>query len=133
VSDVARTLVERYYARLWNAWDDEAVEELLAEDFTFRGSLGDTVTGHQGFRSYRDKVRAAFPDFHNEIVDFVSDDDRAAARLHYTGRHHGVLFGVAGTGKPIAYDGAGFFTIRDGRIASLWVLGDQAALRAQLG
>ena len=57
-----RDLIERFYARAWNSWDDAAVTGLLDERFVFRGSLGDEVTGRDGFRGYRDKVRAAFPD-----------------------------------------------------------------------
>lgn len=33
-------LVVRFYDRLWNAWDDTAVQTVLAEQFRFRGSLG---------------------------------------------------------------------------------------------
>ena len=82
-------LIERFYARAWNSWDDAAVTSLLDERFVFRGSLGDEVTGRNGFRGYRDKVRAAFPDFHNEILDLVVEGDRAAVRLRYTGHHRG--------------------------------------------
>jgi ketosteroid isomerase-like protein len=31
-----RKLVQRFYEQLWNRWDDEAVEEVLAEGFIFR-------------------------------------------------------------------------------------------------
>ena len=67
-----RELVERFYRDAWNRWDDAAVDELLAPDFLFRGSLGDEARGRDGFRAYRDKVRAAFPDFHNEVLDVVA-------------------------------------------------------------
>jgi steroid delta-isomerase-like uncharacterized protein len=126
-------LVHRFYAVAWNAWDDAVVDELLAPEFTFRGSLGDEVRGRDGWRGYRDQVRAGVPDFHNEVVDLVATGDRAAARLRYTGHHHGELLGVPGRGAPIDYSGAAFFSARDGRLAGAWVLGDLDALRAQLG
>jgi steroid delta-isomerase-like uncharacterized protein len=126
------TLVHRFYARAWNLWDDAVVPQILAEDFTFRGSLGDEVHGRDGWRAYRAKVRAAVPDFHNEVVDLVCEGDRAAARLRYTGHHRGVLLGVHGTGAVVDYAGAAFFTARDGRLTGAWVLGDLDSLRAQL-
>jgi predicted ester cyclase len=105
-------LVRRFYDELWNRWDDAAVDDLLDEAFVFRGSLGDAVRGRDGFRAYRDKVRAAFPDFHNEIVDLIAGDGRAAARLRYSGHHRGEILDVAPTGAAIAYAGAAFFTGR---------------------
>jgi steroid delta-isomerase-like uncharacterized protein len=126
-------LVRRFYAAVWNRWDDTAVNELLDEHFVFRGSLGDQVRGRDGFRSYRDKIRTAFPDFHNQIVDLVASGDRAAARLCCSGHHQGEVLGIAPTGARVAYEGAAFFTASDGQLAEVWVLGDVDGLRRQLG
>jgi steroid delta-isomerase-like uncharacterized protein len=125
-------LVRRFYAELWNRWDDAAVDEVLDEEFVFRGSLGDEVRGRDGFRRYRDKIRAAFPDFHNDVVDLVTGADRAAARLRYSGHHRGEVLGLAPTGARAVYEGAAFFTARDGRLRAVWVLGDVDGLRRQL-
>jgi steroid delta-isomerase-like uncharacterized protein len=128
----ARQLVHRFYTDAWNAWDDDAVDKLLAHDFVFRGSLGDEVGGRDGWRRYRDKIRAAVPDFHNQIVELVVEGDRAAARLRYSGHHEGELLGARGVGNRIEYSGAAFFRVRGGLLADAWVLGDLDALRSQL-
>ena len=128
-----RDLVQRFYTHAWNLWQDSAIADLLDERFVFRGSLGDEVSGRDGFRAYRDKIRAAFPDFHNEILNLVTEGDRAAARLRYTGHHRGEILGIPATGTLVTYHGAAFFTARDGRLAEAWVLGDMDSLRRQLG
>ncbi|HZD68053.1 MAG TPA: ester cyclase [Actinomycetes bacterium] len=125
-------LVRRFYADAWNRWDEAAVDELLDEDFVFRGSLGEDVRGRDGFRGYRDKIRAAFPDFHNEILELITEGQSAAARLRYTGHHEGEVLGAAPTGALVTYSGAAFFTAREGRLVRAWVLGDIAHLRRQL-
>jgi steroid delta-isomerase-like uncharacterized protein len=130
---VIARLVEAFYERAWNRWDDGVVDQLLAPDFTFRGSLGERTRGRAGWREYRDVIRAAVPDFHNELVDLVVAGDRAAARLRYTGHHRGVLLGVPGTGVAISYAGAAFFTAADNMLTDAWVLGDLDSLRRQLG
>jgi len=129
---VARELVTRFYHRLWNEWDDAAVDDTLSADFLFRGSLGDQTRGRDGWRRYRDKVRSGSHDFHNEIVDLVAVGHRAAARLLYRGTHSGPLLGIEPTGRTFSYAGAAFFTVSRGRLAEAWVLGDLAALRAAL-
>lgn len=125
-------LVVRFYEELWNRWDDAAVEQVLAEDFRFRGSLGNQTTGRDGWRSYRDLTRGYAPDFHNDIVSLVTDHDRAAARLTYTGTHLGSVLGFAPTGRRFSYSGAAFFTASNGLLSDAWVLGDLDTLRSFL-
>jgi steroid delta-isomerase-like uncharacterized protein len=131
VSDVG-DLVRRFYDDLWNAWDDTAVPQVLHHDLRFRGSLGQETSGIEEWRAYRDGVRRSAPDFHNAIVDLVVARHRAAARLRWSGTHTGSLLGVPPTGRRFGYDGAAFFTVSDGLLAEVWVVGDLAALRAQL-
>jgi steroid delta-isomerase-like uncharacterized protein len=130
--DDARALVTRFYDELWNRWDDEAVEGVLAEGFVFRGSLGRQTTGRDGWRRYRDDIRQAAPDFHNEVVDLVASSGRAAARLEFSGTHLGPLLGFAPTRRRFSYSGAAFFAVADGRLNRAWVLGDLDGLRRQL-
>jgi steroid delta-isomerase-like uncharacterized protein len=130
---IEEDLVRRFYEDLWNRWDDAAVDELLAADFEFRGSLGDVAHGREQWRTYRDTVRRAVPDFHNEVVELVASPGRAAARIVCTGHHHGVLLGHEGHGAPIRYEAAAFFRCGSGRLTAAWVLGDLDGLRRQLG
>lgn len=125
-------LVTRFYDDLWNRWDDTAVDRVLSVDFTFRGSLGSQTVGRDGWRGYRDAVRAGSSDFHNEVRDMVVNGDKAAARLLYTGTHDGPLVGLAPTGRTFGYAGAAFFTARAGLLTDAWVLGDLAGLRELL-
>jgi steroid delta-isomerase-like uncharacterized protein len=128
-----RDLVLRFYQRLWNQWDDAAVEETLAPDVTFRGSLGRTTVGRDEWRNYRDDIRSAAPDFHNELLDLIAAGDRAAARLRFSGTHRGLILGIPATGCAFAYTGAAFFTVANALITDIWVIGDLDALRQQLG
>jgi steroid delta-isomerase-like uncharacterized protein len=127
-----RSLVRRFYEVLWNRWDDQAVPSVLAEGFVFRGSMGTSTVGRDGWRSYRDTVRQGSPDFHNELVSIICEEDRAAARLVCSGHHAGPLLGIPGTGRSFRYDIAAFFTARDGLLSEAWVLGDLDGLRRQL-
>jgi predicted ester cyclase len=63
----------------------------------------------------------------------IAEEDRVVARALYSGTHRGELFGVAPTGEKIAYAGAAFFRIADGRVAEGWVLGDLLSVLRQIG
>jgi len=131
MTDVS-ALVHRFYDVLWNTWDDGAVATTLHPDLRFRGSLGQETVGLDQWRAYRDGVRRGSSDFHNAVVDLVADAGRADARLVWSGTHDGPLLGIDGTGRRFSYDGAAFFTSRDGLLAEIWVVGDLAGLRDQL-
>jgi predicted ester cyclase len=105
---------------------------LIAEQISFRGSLGMSVHGRGAFLGYMQTVQRAFPDFHNRIEELIAEGDRVVARLTYTGTHHGELFGIEATGRRVTYAGVAIFCISDGAVVEGWVLGDTGALMRQL-
>ena len=133
MTDQNKILVRRYYEEMWNRWNFALANELLADDISFRGSLGAEMRGREQFCDYILRVQHAFPDFQNRINQMVAEDDCVVARLTYTGTHRGEIFGIPATGKRISYAGAAFYRIANDRIAEGWVLGDVAGLLRQLG
>jgi predicted ester cyclase len=129
---VPARLVHRWYAELWNRWQESVAAEICHPDVELRGSLGQTHRGPAGIVAYLRFVRAAFPDFHNEVEELVVEGERAFARLRYTATHRGPIFGFAPTGRRIEYAGAALFTTGAGRIRRVWVLGDVDGLKRQL-
>jgi predicted ester cyclase len=127
-----KPLVRAWYDEMWNRWDETVLDRILHPDVELRGSLGQTHRGLRGISSYMRFVRAAFPDFNNEIESMVEEGDAVFARLRYTGTHDGPIFGIAPTGRRIAYAGAALFRFRDERVWNVWVLGDVDGLKRQL-
>lgn len=128
-----RDIVASFYADIWNRGDLSFLAALLAEDFTFRGSLGTGARGHAQFAEYVKSVRGALSDYRCDILDLVGEERRAFARMRFSGLHTGHFLGFAPTGKRVEWAGAALFTLgHDGRIADLWVLGDLHGLTAQL-
>ena len=101
MSEKNKAIIRRYYEDLWNPWNLEAANALISPEMEFRGSLGITVRGIEGFQGYMSTVRSAFPDFHNRVEDLVAEGDKVVARLTYTGTHQGEMFGLAPTGRTI--------------------------------
>ena len=127
----AKQLVENYYA-MWNDKDFSKADTLLDPDVRFRGSLGIEANGLEGFKDYAAMLTKAFPALYHAVEITVFENDKAAAYVTYTGKHEGEIFGYKPTGKRICYSGASFFHFRNGKIASINVLGDLNALHEQL-
>ena len=131
--DLNRGLVEAFYRDIWNAGRLEAAGRLLAPDLTFRGSTGVSTSGVGKFLDYVKLIREALGDYECVIEELVNDGERSFAKMLFRGHHTGRFFGVAPTGREVAWAGAALFKFRDGRIVELWVLGDIDGLKQQLG
>ena len=127
-----KALVRRYYSEVWNKWSLPALEELISPDITFRGSIGAAVSGIAEFQQYVNRIRAAFPDFHNHIEELIAEGEKVAARLTYTGTHRGELLGFPATGNKITYSGIAIFEFAESKIVRGYVLGDTENLKRQL-
>lgn len=128
-----KLLIRRYYDEMWNTWNFAVANEIINEEIVFRGSLGVTTKGRDGFKQYMNTVHAAFPDFHNSIEDLIAEGDRVVALLTYTGTHKGTLFGIEPTNKHIQYSGTAIFRIEAHQVVHGWVMGNTLGLLQQLG
>ena len=126
-------LIERFYHEVWNEANEAVAREILHPEFRFRASLGPEKLGPDGFIEYMRLIHPALSGYTCTIEDIIEQGERAAARMRFAGLHRGTLFGVAPTGRPIAWSGAAFFTTDGRQITSLWVLGDVDAVKQQLG
>ena len=129
----SRWLVERFYDEVWNSANESVARAILHPDFAFRGSLGPTRIGHEGFIAYVRSTHAALGEYTCIIDDLIATRDRVAAKMTFTGIHRGVFFGMPATGLRITWAGSAFFTTDGHRITKLWVLGDIDAIKSQLG
>jgi predicted ester cyclase len=78
------------------------------------------------------QFRAAFPDWHQELVETVSEGHTVVARMRCTGTHHGVWQGLEPTGRTMRVDEVYFFRIGEDRLTGLWGLEDTWTRMRQL-
>jgi steroid delta-isomerase-like uncharacterized protein len=121
-------LVQAFYEHIWNMGNFDAIPELLADGFAFRGSLGVEMRGRKAFAEYVHSVRESLSDYRCTILDCVSEGDQAFAKMRFSGFHTGAFRGYPPTGRLIGWFGAGLFRFEHGLIVELWVLGDLAGL-----
>lgn len=127
-----KQLVRLFYEEMWNKADKSRIPEIFHPDFTFRGSLGPVLVGHDQFAGYVDDVIGALPDFVCDILEMTEEDDRVVARMLFHGTQRGEMLGYAPTGKRVAWHGSAHFRFADGLVSDLWVLGDVHGLIRQL-
>ena len=79
------------------------------------------------------EFRSAFPDWHEEIVHLVAEDDTVAGRFRCSGTHRGEFLGEAPTGRRMEVEEVFFMRAEDDRFVDFWALEDSLGRMRQLG
>jgi steroid delta-isomerase-like uncharacterized protein len=127
----------RKFAETLSAHDIDAFAALFAEDYVNHqlsaaahppaGVAAKTATVN--FFAARLK---GMPDLKVAIQASLAEGDKEAASFLYEGTQQGPLYGVAPTGKHLAFTSCDIFRVADGRIVEHWGMGDIAGVLAQL-
>ena len=121
---------------IWNTGDLALVERVYAHDFLAHWPASSEVPERRGIDGIRfgvDRIRTAFPDWHEQVLDIFGSGDRVASRYASTGTHQGAFWGIPPTGRRIEIQEMSIFRIADDRIAEQWCMFDDLARLQQLG
>jgi len=121
-----------FYKELWDHADKSLIPHIFHENFTFRGSLGPVLTGHDEFAGYVDTVTGALGNYTSDILEMVEEGNRVFGKLRFHGFHRKELLGFPPTGRHVWWYGAPLFTFEGSKVRDLWVLGDVYGLMQRL-
>lgn len=122
----------RWTFEILNTHDVEPLRQVWT-DVTVERFPSGTITGTDAIVGYFDNLFAALPDFHMEVVAVAETGDDVFVHWRLTGTHTGVPFeGIEATGRAVAIDGMDHFVIRDGTIATNFIVFDQMQFARQI-
>ncbi|MFM2422987.1 MAG: hypothetical protein RL291_1517 [Pseudomonadota bacterium] len=127
-----KEMVRVFYKELWDRADTNLIPQIFHEDFTFRGSLGPVLKGHQEFAGYVAYVTGALDRYTSDILQLVEEGPVVTGKLRFHGLHRAEMFGIAPTGRHVWWYGAPIFTFEHGKVRDLFVLGDVHGLIGRL-
>jgi predicted ester cyclase len=102
--------VRIFYKDMWDHADKSLIPKIFHEGFTFRGSLGPTLVGHDQFAGYVDWVTAALGQYTTDILAMIEEGNRVSGKMRFHGYHRQELFGVAPSGRHVWWIGMPIFT-----------------------
>ena len=124
--------VRVFYKELWDHADKSLIPRIFHVGFTFRGSLGPTLVGHEQFAGYVDWVTGAFGQYTTDILAMIEEGNRVAGKMRFHGFHRQELFGVQPSGRHVRWTGMPIFTFEGAKVRDLFVLGDVHGLISRL-
>ena len=132
MSEADRHTVERYW-EAFNTRDLSLLDDVIAADYVNHAALPGTPPGPEGQAVVMERLWSAFPDAKFEIEVLAEDGDTVVCIGTMSGTHEGELFGIPGSGKPIAWRQCHILTVKDGRANSHRAIRDDLGLMRQMG
>lgn len=110
-----KSFILEYMEKVWNKADSVAFDELTSEMYTYHLS-GQPPCDKTAMQQFLKAVHGAFPDWHFQIEDIISDGNTVVARWIGAATHQGVFHGILPTGKQISVCGINIYKIEGDKI-----------------
>jgi steroid delta-isomerase-like uncharacterized protein len=131
-SETNKVIAQRFIEDVFEKGDDEAIDELVADDFTpHNWSTGDT--GKDAVRGAVKRASAGLTDAHITVNDVIGEDDKVVVRVTSTARQSGEFMGMPPSGRSYKIDEIHIFRMQDGKVVEHWHQGDWLGMMRQLG
>jgi predicted ester cyclase len=100
----------------------------LTKDMEWHGGTVGTVKGRADVAGLFAGVVASLPNSHIVVQDIFGQGDQVAVRVTVSGTQKGALLGIPASGRNIHWTGEDLYTLRDGKISSIWAGDDWTAI-----
>ena len=123
--------VKKYHA-VWSNGNIAELDKIIAPNFTSHFIGGFEYKGIQGAKNSVLETRKAFPDWKEEVVDIIAQDEKVVTRYHSTGTQLGTWDGIDSTGNKVDIYEMSVYQLENGKIVEQWGFWDEINLKKQM-
>ena len=120
------------YHKVWSEGNMNRLDEILTEDFMCHYLTSEEWTGIKEAKKEISGWRALFPDWQEEIVDIIQENDKVVTRYKATATHTKTYEGIDATGAKIEIYEVSIYRISNGKIAEQWAFPDDPSIKTQI-
>jgi steroid delta-isomerase-like uncharacterized protein len=134
MSDKNRAMVRQFFDEVCNGRKLSIADHLFGSDHVYHDPSNPSIgRGPRGMQELVSTYQTAFPDARWKIEAMLGEGDSVVTRWTGTGTHHGVLAGMAPTGKSVVVSGIWIHKFSGGKIVESWNVWDTLGMMQQLG
>ncbi len=130
------TIQHAWFEEVWNKSNAAAIDDLCTDNVVGHGLVdaqGNEVNTREGFKSFYQAFRGAFPDIHVDVLETATEGDNVVARCLVRATHTGEGFVVPPTGIQVEFTGMSWVKVKDSKIKESWNSFDFLTVMQQLG
>ena len=113
-----KEVVLAYHKKVWSEGNYESLKDILTDDFVCHYLTSEKWVGIPAAKKEISGWRAIFPDWKEEIVDIIQEDDKVVMRYKATATHTKTYEGIDATGAKIEIYEVSIYRISNGKIAN---------------
>jgi predicted ester cyclase len=121
--------VVREYHEIWSNGKIEELDKIVAPNFQGHFIGGFEYDGIDVAKNSVLETKKAFPDWKEEIVDIIVQEDKVVTRYHSTGTQLGSWDGIDSTGNKVDIYEASIYRLENGKIVEQWGFWDEINLK----
>jgi predicted ester cyclase len=119
---------------IFNEGKLDLIDELFAEDYVEHAPVPPGwPEGREGVRAFVESLRAAFPDFHYEVLQQIQDGNMHLGYIRGSGTMQGEFAGMPPSGKFASWEEMHLGRMENGQLVEHWACVDQLGMLQQLG
>lgn len=129
--DVVRALHD-----VWTTGDVDRAADVYAEDFVAHFPPSGEMPERRGLDGVRrgiQRIKAAFPDWREDVDDMVTEGHRVVTRYTSRGTHRGTFWGIPPSGRRVELPEISIHRIARGKVVEQWCAFDELTRMQQLG
>jgi predicted ester cyclase len=127
-----KNFIKSLFEEVSNQHNLDAVEKFWSTDFTNHNAFPGQPAGSMGVKLSLEHLFSVFPDYKEEIIDLVAENNKVVAYVNLSGTHSKDFMGIATTNRFVKFKVMEIFSIENNKIQEMWVLADFSSLHQQL-
>jgi steroid delta-isomerase-like uncharacterized protein len=124
--------VVKKYHEIWSTGNVDELNEIIAPDFQSHFIGGFEYIGLEGAKNSVLETKKAFPDWTENIVEIITQEDKVVTRYRSTGTHLDNWDGIEATGKKVVIEEISVYHLRNRKIIEQWGFWDEIELKKQI-
>ncbi len=126
-------LFRHLFERALSGNDASLLDSAVAPEFIFHAGGQTAKITREQLWQLTGEIRSGFPDIRFKVEDVISERDKVAARISFTGTHKGDWNGIPPTGKRVYVTEMFICRVKANLLAECWQEWDERGLIRQLG
>jgi predicted ester cyclase len=132
VNTAANVSSIKKYHEIWSNGNVEDMDEIIDPEFRSHFIGGYEYAGMEGAKQAVLDTKKAFPDWNEDIIDLIAEENKIVTRYRSTGTHLGNWDGIDSTGNTIDIEEISIYYLKNGKIMEQWGFWDEINLKKQM-
>lgn len=131
-TETNQALVQQFIQEIFEKKNIAALNKFLSSNYIDHFLPPELPPGLEGNRRFFEGLFHAFPDLRYNVEDIIASGDKVVCRDSICATHRGEYWGIAPTGRRVAFTGICILRVEGTKLAEHWHEVDRLGLMKQL-